>query len=101
VSADNWAICPRCLDRAKAEVAAQLAVAERAYGNVPAAEYEELRAQAQTPIDPEKFRTFREDYEFFGASEGTIVAGYSGHCGTCSLTVDFRDEHKFYEQGDP
>lgn len=97
MSADNWAICPRCLDRAKAASAARFQTAVDAYGKVPPDEYERLRSEAQTPIDEDSFQTFREDYEFYGASEGTVVASYSGHCGTCNLGVDFKHEHKFYE----
>lgn len=100
MSADNWAICPRCLDRAKAERAAQATAAASGYGKISADEYERLRAAAQTPVDPESFRTFREDHEFSGAAKGTITANYSGHCSVCGLQVSFKYEQWFYEQDD-
>ena len=97
MSADNWAICPRCVDRARAEAAAKFQAAVDAYGKVTPEEYETLRAEAQVPVYPEAFRTFREDHEFYGAADGTITASYSGHCQTCGLGLDFKDEHPFYE----
>lgn len=97
MSADNWAICPRCLDRAYAEWSARLQVAADAYGKVPPDEYERLRSEALVPIDEETFRTFREDYEFYGAKEGTIKAVYKGRCQTCDVGVEFEHAHPFYE----
>jgi hypothetical protein len=98
MSADNWAVCPRCLDRAKAESEARFQAAFDAYGKVPAAEYERLRAEAQAPVDEDSFETFREDYEIYGAKSGTITVSYSGHCQTCGLNIDFKHEHPFYER---
>lgn len=96
MSADSWAICPRCLSRATTERETRFQAAVDAYGKVPPDEYERLRAEAQVPINEENFRTFREDYEFYGASGGTVTASYSGHCSVCSLNLDFKHEHPFY-----
>ena len=98
MSADNWAICPQCLDRAKTEAAARFQTAVDAYGHVSPEEYERLRAEAQAPIDEDLFQTFREDYEFYGVDDGTITASYGGYCETCRLSVNFKHEHKFYER---
>lgn len=97
MSADNWAICPRCRDNAKREHDERFQAALDAYGKVPAAEYERLRGEAQTPFNEEAFRTFREDYEFYGASDGMVTASYSGHCDKCHLGLDFKREQWFYE----
>src|SRR5207244_2512735 len=94
VSADNWAICPQCRDRAKAEHDARFQAAVESYGKVPPEEYERLRAEATVPFDAAQFETFREDYEFYGAAEGTITASYSGHCDVCSLGLDFKYERE-------
>jgi hypothetical protein len=96
VSASNWAICPRCLSRALSEDEIRFQAAIDAYGKVPAEEYERLRAEAQVPVDEESFRTFREDYEIYGASTGTITVDYGGCCQTCGLGAYFQYEHKFY-----
>lgn len=96
MSADNWAICPRCRDTAEAERQERLRVAADAYGKVSAAEYEALRSAALISEDPESFQTFRENYEFYGAGEGTIIASYKGHCQRCHLAVQFKHEVPFY-----
>jgi hypothetical protein len=96
VSADNWAICPRCVARARAEHEARFQAAVDAYGTVPAEEYERLRAEAQRPFDEGDFQTFREDYEIYGAAEGTVVVSYSGHCSVCALGLDFKYERSLY-----
>lgn len=44
-------------------------------------------------VDPEDYRTFRELYEFYGASSGVIKVDFSGHCTVCELALDFTDEH--------
>jgi hypothetical protein len=84
VSASNWEICPRCLaeaengrDKATAEVYAK-------YGNVPPEEFDRLREELPV-VDPEKHRTFREDYEFYGAAEGELKVRYNGRCTKCLL----------------
>ena len=97
MSASNWAVCPRCRDRAKAESAARFQVAVDAYGKVTPEEYERLRADAQAPVDEESFDTFREDYEIWDAKSGTVKVEYSGHCSKCGLGVDFKHEHPFYD----
>jgi hypothetical protein len=69
------------------------------YGVVPLAEFEAARTAAmEMPTDEEGFRTFREDYEIYGASIGTINVTYSGYCEKCSLGLDFTDKRPFYER---
>lgn len=97
MSADNWAVCPRCRDRVEAERDERLNEMAKAYGKVGADEYEALRARALDPGEPLK-EMFREDYEFYGVEDGTIVASYSGSCTVCHLETTFRHEHKFYEK---
>lgn len=91
MSASNWAICPRCLARAREAEAAQLAAVMDSYGKVPVDEFDRARAEVK-PVDPEDFRNFREDYEIYGAETGTVEVSYSGHCGTCGLGLDFTDK---------
>lgn len=98
MSADNWAICPRCILGKQDEKEAQRVAAEEAYGKVSAAEYMSMHEEADKPINSEACRTFREDYEI-GLSEnmdGTfdpvVIVSYSGHCAECGLSIDFRDD---------
>lgn len=98
MSADNWAICPRCVAGAQAECVAEQDRVMATYGTVPIAEFDAARA-ALLSFDPEKYRTFREDYEFYGAEEGEVCADYSGHCSKCGLGVDFKASRRFYPEG--
>lgn len=77
MSASNWAPCPACVakERAKIELA----------GLPP-----------DDCVDPYKFETFREDYEIYGAEDGTIVVDYSGWCQVCHIGLDFNTHHQFF-----
>jgi hypothetical protein len=95
MSSDNWAICPRCLAQAKEAFGAEVARVGAMYGSVPIEEFDAAR-DAIKAVDPEEYRTFREDYEFYGAEEGEITADYSGHCSKCALGLDFKEARRFY-----
>jgi hypothetical protein len=95
MSASNWAICPRCVERAKDALTDQTIEIGRMYGRVTIEEFDAAR-KAQKPVNPEDFRTFREDYSFHGAEEGAVVASYGGECSECGLSVDFEHVHKFW-----
>jgi len=99
VSADNWAVCPRC--RARRQQAAQRLWddAANAYGVVPRAEYERLYNDAvehalhEVNDDLTANRTFREDYEVTGAADGEVVINYSGWCTECNLSLAVEHRH--------
>jgi len=91
MSASNWTTCPRCTAAAHAAKAAQLAAVDAAYGRVPVAEFDRLRAEAAVPVEVEY--NVREDYEFYGFSEGKVVAVYGASCKTCGLSLEFKHEH--------
>lgn len=95
MSADNWAVCPRCLTEATNVHATEEARIAGLYGQVPVGEFDAERA-ALAEVDPEKFRTFREDYDFYGAEEGEVRAKYSGGCKTCGLSVSFEKTKRFW-----
>lgn len=97
MSADNWEVCPKCVaaaqaaaDEAHAEVYAQ-------YGKVPPEEFDSLR-DALPVVNLDDHRTFREDYEIYGADEGEIEVSYSGNCSECGLHVDLRTNKKFWPE---
>lgn len=96
MSADNIAICPRCLDLAKAEQQKRMNDAIALYGNVPVAEYEAAWAKARDGVDENAYRTFDEYHEFYGAELGVITASYSAKCEVCGLVTSFEHEHPFY-----
>jgi len=37
--------------------------------------------------------TFREDYEIYGAEDGTVMVSYHGQCGECKTKLEFKHEH--------
>ncbi len=100
MSADNWAVCPRCLAEALTEYRAELDCVGALYGEVPVEEFDTARA-ALTPPNRDDFQTFREDYEFYGAEQGEVTASYSGHCSKCGLGLDFKESRRFWGEADP
>lgn len=90
MSADNWAVCPRCLQRAKKREADRLAEVMASYGKVSVAEFDAARAAVE-PVREQDFTTFREDYEISGAKTGTVTVSYSGNCDRCGLSLSFEE----------
>lgn len=97
MSADNWARCPRCVARDAADIEVRSAAVDKAYGSVSVAEFDEMRealAASRTHHDEyNSFRTFREDYEIYGAEEGEVTVSYRGGCSTCGLRLEFEHAH--------
>lgn len=97
MSADNWTVCPACAHRRTQEVEVFREQVRDAYGTIPVAEFDSLRAQlSDMEAKPLPDATFREDYEFYGADGGMVVAVYSGACTACDLSVSFEDSHPFW-----
>lgn len=95
MSADNWAACPKCIAVAKGAADVKHAEVYAQYGKVSPEEFDRLR-ETLSAVDPEDFRTFREDYEFYGADEGELQVSYSGGCTECDLRVDLKTSKKFW-----
>ena len=104
MSADDWAICPKCYAVAKARQASAAALADAAYGVKPIEEFDRLRAIASAPLDTEKLRTLREDYDIgvYGDDENdaqaSLVVSYEGGCGTCGFAVAYKYERRVYPE---
>lgn len=98
-AADDWAICPRCLSDAKAAALRKYQEVMALYGTIPVEDFDAKRAELKDP-DPEDFRTFREDYEFFGAERGEVTADYEGVCSKCNLNVSLRESRRFWTEGE-
>ena len=93
MSADNWAVCPRCEQHRQSQLKSERAAVASLYGTVPVEEFNDRRdglvaLEAETPP-----HTFREDYEFYGVEEGTLHIVYSGGCKVCGLKFEHRSEH--------
>lgn len=90
MSADNWAVCPRCEIGRQARIAEAEDEVAAAYGKVAIERWDEMRAAAEALKAAPAQYTFREDYEFWGAEEGELNISYSGGCRECGLKHSFR-----------
>ena len=99
MSADNWAVCPRCLYCARAKADAEREAVMALYGSIPVEEFDAKRA-ALEPVDPDTYATFREDYEFYDAELGEVHAFYKGACSTCGLSVELEASKQFWTPAD-
>lgn len=58
------------------------------------------RCRYADPDAPEEeHRTFREDYEIYGAATGSVRVVYGGHCASCDLRTSFDFVRVFYVPG--
>jgi hypothetical protein len=46
-------------------------------------------------------RTFREDYEIYGAAEGAVTVDYCGDCHVCGLSLSFEYRKALPVTGSP
>jgi len=88
MSADNWAICPRCKTRAEKEYNEKAAVAGAMYGNAPPKEYMTAIAQLKPPRIEE---TLREYYELGIENDGVFCVSYRA---VCACGFEFSYEHE-------
>lgn len=88
MSADNWAICPKCKRDAKERTAQIKQAVKDAYGKLPADEY--LKLVKQLEVEPKLDDNFREDYEIGMQDNGEFYIRYSGECGDCGFSFSYR-----------
>lgn len=99
MSADNWSYCAHCVALAMDAHAAKMAEVEEAYGVLPLAEWEALRAKVPVEFDAEAAgisKTVREDYEcgIWGGDTARSAAAefyvvFKAHCNVCGAGVEF------------
>ncbi len=91
MSADNWATCPKCLKKRRAEKEQLTKRAADSYGKVSAEDFDELRKKADSlSMDIEE--TFREDYELGILESGEFYVSYQGQCSVCDFGKQFKHE---------
>lgn len=83
MSADNWAICPKCKNDVKEIREAFTRKAEAAYGKVTEAQYKSLCDNATKEIKLEE--TLREDFQIYTNADGEFSVSYGCMCETCGL----------------
>ena len=89
MSADNWAVCPKCKDTKKN-------VAEKAYGKVPQSEYLNILADV---AGYEKAEVLREDYEIGINELGVFYVSYECRCDRCGFKFNFNHTENGMEHG--
>lgn len=92
MSADNWAVCPKCkqerIERDK-KLRKQLA---SAYGKVSASEYLELEKEFRERVVEDNERDLREDYDigiFSVDNKDYFEVGYSASCEICGFYFEY------------
>lgn len=101
MSADNWTTCYACRTKRDSDIAEQIGKEqkrlEHAYGAIPQDEYDALQAHVGATIaaigNSLLEKTFREDYEIYGAETGVVTVSYGGSCTVCGYGTSFEDQH--------
>jgi len=89
MSADNWAVCPRCEKKRQAKIRETEAEVAAAYGKVSVDKFDAMRESLAELRTAEPEPTFREDYEFYGVEAGVLRIDYGGSCQVCGLEQEF------------
>lgn len=90
MSADNWAVCPRCRLKAGEERQAYDEKLAKAYGSVSPDEYLNLVSQGKNIPTVESFnrRMLREDYDL-GIRGNEFYVSYYGACQDCDFEYGY------------
>lgn len=96
MSADNWAVCPCCLHNTKLDLAERKEEVRKKYGKVSIEEWDKISGVLYHEVDEEAVRTFREDYDFWGAETGLLMISYRGECTKCGLKFEHEDSKTFW-----
>lgn len=97
MSADNYAVCPRCKDIGTKTYQERVREVKAQYGKVSADEY--ARLTATLPARGSKEHTFAESYEFYGVEDGTLKIRYGGKCQACNLELNLEIDVPLYVDG--
>jgi hypothetical protein len=89
MSADNWAICPKCKKLADSEHEQFLNKMKSGYGKIPPEEYLEMVEKSKKPILLDQ--TLREDFGLGVDDVGNFFVSYG--C-SCECGFKFRYDHK-------
>lgn len=88
MSADNWAICPKCRELAEHKKEVLGDKVSRAYGEVSPEEYLDLVKKLNEPIEQD--RTLREDYEIGIRKTAEFYVRYKAACGVCGFSYAYK-----------
>jgi|GEM_PF-4133884 len=94
MSADNWALCPRCKERDIERLRTAVEMVKKSYGKVPEEEYMQMKedlakADPGNATDP----TLREDYEIGIGKDGMFSITFRASC-KCGFRFTFSFKEK-------
>lgn len=92
MSADNWAICPKCEKDHRAAIVKLKLRAEQQYGQVSPEKYLELLRLSQNPLELKE--TLRENYCIQIDNKGIFYINYSCSCQECGFSHNFEHEEQ-------
>lgn len=87
MSADNWAICPKCQKVEDDKHAKIVEKAETSYGKIPVDEYLNLLEKSRQPVKLDF--TLREDYEI-GIQDNEFYVKYKSNCKVCGFSYEYK-----------
>ncbi len=87
MSANNWAICPRCKKQNNAANAKRIVDIEKQYGKISSVDYLDLVRKDNKVIAIEE--TLREDYSIYMDEDGEFHIDYSCRCDECDFEFDY------------
>jgi len=91
MSADSWAICPKC----RQETERIQNEAQSLYGKIP---YSDWNDMIKDLPDEEDYPTeFREEYWIWTDKDGIFHVDYNGECQKCEFEVKFEHSHNVME----
>jgi len=91
MSADNWAVCPNCLEKHNQETTILRKQLEEAYGTMPIDGFYTLKHELDTRPDTIE-ESLREDYEV-GVDGTSVYVHYSCSCTDCGLSVSRKEDN--------
>ena len=96
MSADNWAVCPKCEQLEAKEIASLEKGLSNSYGKIPAAQWREQFDNLASRKRNESKQTLREDYEI-GIYKGEFDVTYSASCDVCGFVFTFKHKASPFE----
>jgi hypothetical protein len=89
MSADNWAICPKCLEIKNAEIADMNRSIDEQYGKISPRDYLRLIKERDDLAGEKMQYVFREDYQIYMQNDGELIIRYRGCCVKCGYEKMF------------
>ena len=90
MSADNWRICPKCLQDEREKLAKLQKKAAESYGKLSSDKWVILNQEAMADPEEKLEETLREDYWQGVNADGVYGACYSCYCTVCGWKWDYK-----------